>query len=113
MKKIKIKVCRIARKSLRNTEHYIHDALQDACIRPRCQNVLNIHTYLEPDRNTKKNHLFSLRVRHISAPYPAGVGMGVGSVGLGVGAADGGAVSPHGGMHRHGMSLEQLPDPGS
>ena len=58
--------------------------------------------YLELDKDSKKKfHLFSLRVRHILAPYPAGVGMGVGLVGLGVGAADGGAVSPHGGMQRH------------
>ena len=61
----------------------------------------------------QKYHLFSLRVRNILAPYPSGVGTGVGIVGLGVGAADGGAVSPHGGMQRQGMSLEQLPDPGS
>ena len=48
----------------------------------------------------QKYHLFSLRVRNILAPYPAGVGMGVGSVGLGVGLGDGGAVSPYGGMQR-------------
>ena len=37
--------------------------------------------------------------------------MGVGLVGLGVGAADGGAVSPNGGMQRHLLLLEQLLDP--
>ena len=74
--------------------------------------VLNIHKSLELDKNSRKT-FHSRRVRHILAPYPSGVGMGVGLVGLGVGAADGGAVSPHGGMHKHGMSLEQLPDPGS
>ena len=33
--------------------------------------------------------------------------MGVGLVGLGVGAADGGAVSPNGGMQRHFLELVQ------
>ena len=69
---------------------------------------MNIHKYLDLDKNSRKTfHLFSLRVRHISAPYPAGVGMGVGSVGLGVGLGDGGAVSPYGGMQRQYFELVQ------